>query len=112
MGLFSRWCITRGRRIKQDVRLATLVDWPLSHGEGLQVLRYQVGGQYRPHFDYFPRSGAASPAHLAQGGQRIGTVIVYLNDVEDYDKMPEARHMHVSTKDLQRTCHVKCAVRT
>jgi prolyl 4-hydroxylase len=66
-----------------DKRLAALVDWPVSHGEGLQILRYQVGGQYRPHFDYFPWSDAASPAHLAQGGQRIGTVIIYLNDVED-----------------------------
>ena len=66
-----------------DKRLAAIVGWPVSHGEGLQILRYQVGGQYRPHFDYFPPSDAASPAHLAQGGQRIGTVIVYLNDVED-----------------------------
>ena len=37
-----------------DQRLAELLRWPVDHGEGLQILRYAVGGEYRPHFDYFP----------------------------------------------------------
>jgi prolyl 4-hydroxylase len=66
-------------RIEQ--RIAALTQCPVEHGEGLQVLRYGQGGEYRPHFDYFPlhRKGAAH--HLEHGGQRVATLIVYLNDV-------------------------------
>ena len=38
-------------RIEQ--RIADLVDMPAHYGEGLQVLHYQPGQQYEPHFDWF-----------------------------------------------------------
>ena len=38
-----------------DLRLAELLQWPVDHAEGLQILKYEVGGEYRPHFDYFPQ---------------------------------------------------------
>ena len=66
-----------------DQRLAELLCWPVDHGEGLQILRYAVGGEYRPHFDYFPPGDSGSGPHVAQGGQRIGTLVMYLNDVDD-----------------------------
>jgi prolyl 4-hydroxylase len=66
-----------------DQRIAALMNWPLEHGEGLQVLHYRVGGEYRPHFDYFPPGQAGSARHTARGGQRVATLIVYLNDVEN-----------------------------
>lgn len=66
-----------------DLRLSELLKWPIDHAEGLQILRYQVGGEYRPHFDYFPPEDMGSEKHMAQGGQRIGTLVMYLNDVED-----------------------------
>ena len=68
-------------RIEQ--RIATLVNWPVENGEGLQILHYRTGGQYAPHFDYFPPDDAGSAAHLAQGGQRVASLVIYLNDVED-----------------------------
>lgn len=37
--------------------------------------------QYRPHFDAFT-DGPRSACHLASGGQRVGTVIVYLQRAE------------------------------
>jgi prolyl 4-hydroxylase len=64
-----------------DQRIARLMAWPLEHGEGLQILRYGVGGEYRPHFDYFPPSDPGSAAHLERAGQRVATLVVYLNDV-------------------------------
>ncbi|GAB3246193.1 prolyl 4-hydroxylase family protein [Chitinimonas naiadis] len=64
-----------------DRRVSRLMQWPLEHGEGLQILHYELGGEYRPHFDYFPPEQAGSALHLAQGGQRVATLIVYLNDV-------------------------------
>jgi prolyl 4-hydroxylase len=68
-------------RIEQ--RIAELVGWPVEHGEGLQILRYRIGGEYKPHFDYFPPMHPGNAGHLANGGQRVATFLMYLNDVED-----------------------------
>lgn len=43
------------------------------HGEGLQVLHYEVGQKYEPHFDYF-----LDEFNTKNGGQRIATVLMYL----------------------------------
>ncbi|SMC15970.1 prolyl 4-hydroxylase [Andreprevotia lacus DSM 23236] len=64
-----------------DRRLAELMSWPVENGEGIQILNYKVGGEYKPHFDYFPPSDEGSKVHLGQGGQRISTLVMYLNDV-------------------------------
>jgi prolyl 4-hydroxylase len=66
-----------------DVRLAALMNCPLENGEGLQVLRYGVGGQYPPHFDFKIPSNATNSESIARSGQRISTLIVYLNDVPE-----------------------------
>ncbi len=51
-------------------RLAAVSKMPVSHGEPLQVLRYQPGQEYRAHSDALP----------GVDNQRIVTVLVYLND--------------------------------
>lgn len=66
-------------RIEQ--RIAELVECPLDHGEPIQVLHYQPGGEYKPHYDYFDPAQPGNHDVLAQGGQRIATLIMYLNDV-------------------------------
>ncbi len=66
-----------------EQRLAELAQWPVDHGEGLQVLQYRPGGEYRPHFDFFPPEKPTSRISLKNGGQRVATLIVYLNTVED-----------------------------
>lgn len=68
---------------KLERRLSEVTGDPVSHGEGIQVLNYQAGAEYRPHFDYFPHTESGSAVHLSKGGQRIGTVVMYLNDVEE-----------------------------
>lgn len=65
------------RRIEQ--RIATLLQWPVDHGEGLQILHYQPGAQYRPHHDYFDPAAPGTSAVLQRGGQRVGTLVIYLN---------------------------------
>jgi len=62
-------------------RFASLMGLPVENGEGVQVLRYGVGAEYRAHFDYFPPSQSGSAVHVAQGGQRVATLVLYLNDV-------------------------------
>lgn len=61
--------------------IAELMDCPVDRGEGLQVLHYDGGGEYRPHFDYFPPHDPGSAAQMATGGQRVSTLVMYLNDV-------------------------------
>jgi prolyl 4-hydroxylase len=67
-------------RIEQ--RMSALMSCPVEHGEGLQVLHYGHQGEYRPHFDYFPLHYKGTARHLEHGGQRVATLVVYLNDVE------------------------------
>ena len=62
-----------------EARIGALLNWPVERGEGLQVLRYGVGAEYRPHFDYFDPAQPGSQAILKRGGQRVGTVLMYLN---------------------------------
>jgi prolyl 4-hydroxylase len=63
-------------------RIAGLTDCPVEHGEPIQVLHYNPGAQYKPHFDYFEPSDAGNRKVLSMGGQRVATLIMYLNDVE------------------------------
>ena len=65
-----------------ESRIAALVRWPIERGEGLQILRYRPGAEYRPHHDYFDPAQPGTPAILRRGGQRVGTVVMYLNTPE------------------------------
>lgn len=64
-------------RIEQ--RLATLLGVPVNHGEGLQILHYLPGQEYEPHYDWFDPEQAGYGAITAVGGQRIASVVMYLN---------------------------------
>ena len=65
-----------------EARLAALTQWPVENGEGMQLLRYEKGNEYRPHFDWFDPALPGPRRHLERGGQRVGTVVMYLSDVE------------------------------
>ena len=62
-----------------EARIAALLNWPVENGEGLQILRYRPGAEYKPHYDYFDPSHAGTPNILKRGGQRVGTLVTYLN---------------------------------
>ncbi len=65
---------------KIEARIAEITGTPVPNGEGIQILNYAGGGEYRPHFDYFP-DNTGGRVHTKKSGQRIITVIMYLNDV-------------------------------
>ena len=67
-------------RIEQ--RIARLIRWPVERGEGLQVLRYVPGTEYKPHYDYFDPELPGTATLLERGGQRVGTVVIYLSEPE------------------------------
>jgi prolyl 4-hydroxylase len=62
-----------------EARLAALLHWPVENGEGLQVLRYAPGAEYKPHYDYFDPAQPGTPVILKRGGQRVASVVMYLN---------------------------------
>ncbi|GLB62056.1 hypothetical protein NCCP133_41850 [Cytobacillus sp. NCCP-133] len=59
-----------------DKRISQIMNIPVEHGEGLQILHYKIGQEYKAHFDFF------SPTSRAAGNPRISTLVMYLNDVE------------------------------
>ena len=64
-----------------DRRFSEIMNAPVENGEGLQVLRYGPGAKTEPHFDFLIPSNPANRASVERSGQRISTLIVYLNDV-------------------------------
>jgi len=63
-------------------RISELIGCPEENGEPLQVLHYLPGAEYRPHYDFFDTTQPGNDTVLAMGGQRIATLVMYLNDVE------------------------------
>lgn len=58
-----------------EARLSELMQVPAMNAEPLQVLHYRPGEQYQSHFDYFTNESVSN--------NRISTLIMYLNDVEE-----------------------------
>ena len=68
------------RRI--EARIARLVNWPQENGEGLQILHYRPGAEYKPHYDYFDPAQPGTASVLQRGGQRVATLVIYLGEPE------------------------------
>nr|XP_043627845.1 probable prolyl 4-hydroxylase 4 isoform X2 [Erigeron canadensis] len=80
-------------------KLATWTFLPKENGEDIQVLRYEHGQKYDPHFDYF-----TDPVNVARGGHRIATVLMYLSNVEKggetvFPSAEASRHQKTSKAD-------------
>lgn len=62
-------------------KVCALTGKPVEHLELPQVGRYRAGEFYKPHYDAFDTSTADGRRFAQNGGQRVATVLVYLNDV-------------------------------
>ena len=62
-------------------RMACAAELPLKNAEPLILLRYLPGQEYKPHRDYLPSSYFV-PIKQGGAGQRLRTVIIYLNTPE------------------------------
>ena len=65
------------------LRIANKLSMPLSHAEAFQINHYEVGGEYRPHFDAFDMQNVNKPLMTQKNGQRLTTVLIYLNEVSN-----------------------------
>jgi prolyl 4-hydroxylase len=64
-------------------RIEALLQWPYERGEALQILRYKVGQEYKPHYDYVDPTQPGAAPFLARGGQRVASLVMYLNTPQD-----------------------------
>lgn len=64
-------------------RIAAITGLPAAGMENTQVLHYAVGQRFAPHYDYLDPALPRIAETIAQGGQRVATFLVYLND--DFD---------------------------
>lgn len=63
-------------------RIAKLINWEVEKGEPIQVLRYQNGGEYKAHYDWFDPNTAGGQKNIGTAGQRVGTFLMYLSEVD------------------------------
>ncbi|MFE3975040.1 MULTISPECIES: 2OG-Fe(II) oxygenase [Peribacillus] len=61
---------------KIEKRISSIMNIPIEHGDGIQILKYIPGQEYKAHFDFF------TSASKATKNNRISTIVMYLNDVE------------------------------
>ncbi|MFA6916522.1 MAG: 2OG-Fe(II) oxygenase [Parachlamydiales bacterium] len=64
---------------KVEAKMAQAAGLPITHSEHIQVVNYQVGGLYRPHYDYFNTNLPGGRFFTQLGGQRMISLVVYLN---------------------------------
>jgi prolyl 4-hydroxylase len=62
-------------------RIERITGIPVMNGEGIQLLRYRPGAQHTPHFDFLSTAIAENCKSIERSGQRIATLIMYLNNV-------------------------------
>ena len=57
-------------------RISLLFNWNKNDSDSMQVLRYNVGEQYKPHYDFF----ADNSSFVKGVGERVATLILYLGE--------------------------------
>ena len=65
-------------------RIANIIGMPVENAESYQVVYYNTTQKYDQHYDAYHKNDTdKSKRCLRQGGQRVITALVYLNDVEE-----------------------------
>ncbi len=63
-------------------RISEIVQIPVHHAESLQIVHYAQTQEYRPHHDSWKLGTEKAELRTANGGQRLVTALMYLNEVE------------------------------
>jgi len=58
-------------------RIAEWTQIPEGNGEVFYLIRYEVGQQYKPHYDFFSNDANGAP-FIGSSGNRMATVLTYL----------------------------------
>jgi prolyl 4-hydroxylase len=60
--------------------ISSMINIPIENMEGTHVVKYQIGGEYKGHHDFFHPGEGYYENEIKRGGQRTKTALVYLND--------------------------------
>lgn len=75
-----------------EERISQITGYPIENGEGLQVVGYRNSGYYYGHWDAFDERFEGNQAVINRGGQRVMTVLMYLNNIySNFVKIPTAQ---------------------
>lgn len=80
------WILHDHDKITKSVgeKISKMVGIPLNCAESYQIIYYDKEQEYRNHYDgWLHDKSAKSIRCMKQGGQRLRTALVYLNDVEE-----------------------------
>jgi prolyl 4-hydroxylase len=74
-------------------KISKIINVPVENFEQLHVVKYEIGGQYKVHHDYFHANMDYFENVMKRGGQRTHSALIYLNeDFEggetDFPKIP------------------------
>lgn len=61
-------------------RISNETNLPIMNMEGTHIVKYEVGGEYKVHHDFFHPNESYYDNEMRRGGQRVKTALVYLND--------------------------------
>jgi len=53
---------------------------PIENQEHVHIVKYNIGGEFKPHHDFFHENEEYYKDHIKLGGQRITSCLFYLND--------------------------------
>ena len=81
-------------------RIGAATNLPVPVFEPPQVMRYTVGEEFKPHFDFLTDAEEGWAAQMRRFGQRIATFLLFLNDEFDGGEtdFPSARISHRGRK--------------
>lgn len=66
-----------------ETRISKLFKIDQNRFEPLTVINYQPGEYFKPHHDFFHENPNGKNDYMKYGGNRVGTVLIYLNDVDE-----------------------------
>jgi prolyl 4-hydroxylase len=61
-------------------KLSKFTQIPAQHFESIQFVKYSAGEAHKAHYDFFSPADLQREIVQAKGGQRLKTVLIYLND--------------------------------
>uniref|UniRef100_A0A6C0JK87 Fe2OG dioxygenase domain-containing protein n=1 Tax=viral metagenome TaxID=1070528 RepID=A0A6C0JK87_9ZZZZ len=74
----TAWVSRDNKTAKEIItKVCDMYNLPFENAEDLQVVKYEKGNYYKEHHDSFPYY---EPDFLSQGGHRVVTALIYLND--------------------------------
>jgi len=66
--------------LKLDEKICRALGIRTEYSEGIQAQRYDVGQQFKPHWDYYPLDSELFNRYAGVRGNRTWTFMVYLNE--------------------------------